>query len=175
MEQPQPSQSLHEHLSIISDPRIDRTKDHLLIDTLMIAVLAMLCGAEHFTDFADFGKAKRDWLRAFLALPNGIPSHDTFRRIFSLLDPAQFAEAFRNWTESLRKAITQEIVAIDGKTARRSHDHFKGRKAIHVVSATRPSSSRPESPPPPRWARENGLVLGQIMVEEKSNEPSGAR
>lgn len=155
MEHPQPPKSLHEHLSIISDPRIDRTKDHLLIDTLMIAVLAMLCGAEHFTDFEDFGKAKRDWLRTFLRLPNGIPSHDTFRRVFSLLDPGHFAEAFRNWTESLRKAIAQEIVAIDGKTARRSHDRLKDRKAIHVVSA---------------WARENGLVLGQIKVEEKSNE-----
>lgn len=146
---------MRHHLSIISDPRIDRTKDHLLIDTLMIAVLAMLCGAEHFTDFEDFGKAKHPWLRTFLALPNGIPSHDTFRRVFSLLDPAQFAEAFRNWTESLRKTIAREIVAIDGKTARRSHDRLKGRKAIHVVSA---------------WAKENGLVLGQIKVEEKSNE-----
>jgi predicted transposase YbfD/YdcC len=134
---------------------MDRTKEHLLIDILLIALCAMLCGAEGFVDFEDFGKARRKWLRSFLALPNGIPSHDTFRRVFAMLDPGQFADCFRNWTQSLRTAISAEIVAIDGKTLRRSHDRSKGKEAIHMVSA---------------WARENGLVLGQVKVEDKSNE-----
>lgn len=148
-------QSLSAHFLSITDPRLERKKEHLLVEILIVAVLAMLCGAEHFTDFGDFGKAKEAWLRTFLRLPGGIPSHDTFRRVFSLIDPVQFAECFRAWSEGLRRAISQEIVALDGKTLRRSHDRFAGKKAIHVVSA---------------WARENGLVLGQIKVDEKSNE-----
>ena len=147
--------SLVFHFSVIEDPRMDRTKDHLLSDILVIAVCAMLCGAEHFTDFEDFGEAKEDFLRTFLDLPNGIPSHDTFRRVFALLDPKQFADCFRRWTEGLRKAIGQEIVALDGKTLRRSYDRAKGKEPVHMVSA---------------WARENGLVLGQVKVDDKSNE-----
>jgi predicted transposase YbfD/YdcC len=134
---------------------MDRTKEHLLTDILLIALCAMLCGAEGFVDFEDFGKARIKWLRSFLALPNGIPSHDTFRRVFAMLDPKQFADCFRNWTQSLRTAIGAEIVAIDGKTLRRSHDRGKGKEPIHMVSA---------------WARENGLVLGQVKVNDKSNE-----
>jgi len=143
------------HLSAIEDPRIDRTKEHLLIDILMISVCAMLCGAESFVEFEQFGNAKRDFLGGFLQLPNGIPSHDTFRRVFLLLDPKQFRERFIQWTESLRRAISKEIVAIDGKTLRGSHDRANGKEAIHMVSA---------------WARENGLVLGQVKVDDKSNE-----
>jgi predicted transposase YbfD/YdcC len=148
-------QSLVFHFSIIEDPRVDRTKAHSLIDILMVALCAMLCGAESFVDFEQFGNAKIDFLRDFLQLPNGIPSHDTFRRVFAMLDPGQFAECFRNWTQSLRRAIDAEIVAIDGKTLRRSHDRAKGKEPIHLVSA---------------WARENGLVLGQFKTEDKSNE-----
>lgn len=148
-------QSLSQHLSHIVDPRLDRTKAHSLHDVLLIAILAMLCGAESFVDFENFGKAKEQWLRGFLALPNGIASHDTFGRVFAAIDTTQFAECFRHWTQGLRKAITQEIVAIDGKTLRRSHDKTSAKSAIHMVSA---------------WGRENGLVLGQIKVEEKSNE-----
>jgi predicted transposase YbfD/YdcC len=148
-------ESLMSHLSFIEDPRIDRTKEHLLIDILMISVCAMLCGAESFVEFEQFGKAKRDFLGGFLQLPNGIPSHDTFRRVFSLLDPKQFSERFVQWTEGLRRAISNEIVAIDGKTLRRSHDRAHGKEAIHMVSA---------------WAQENGLVLGQVKVDDKSNE-----
>ncbi len=147
--------SLVFHFSIIEDPRIDRGKVHALSDILVISVCAMLCGAEHFVDFEEFGHAKEDFLRSFLELPHGIPSHDTFRRVFALLDPQQFATCFRQWTEGLRQAIGAEIVAIDGKTLRRSHDRAKGKEPIHMVSA---------------WARENGLVLGQVKVEEKSNE-----
>ncbi|HEY5894712.1 MAG TPA: ISAs1 family transposase [Chthoniobacterales bacterium] len=143
------------HLSIISDPRVDRTKAHSLHDILMIAIAAMLCGAESFVDFEDFAKAKEFWLRGFLALPKGIPSHDTFGRVFAAMDNKEFAESFSNWTQSLRKHLHQEIVAIDGKTLRRSHDRSRSKSAIHMVSA---------------WARENGLVLGQIKVDEKSNE-----
>ena len=88
------SSSLSEHFSVIQDPRLERKKDHLLTEILIIAVLAMLCGAERFTDFEDFGKAKETWLRTFLRLPGGIPSHDTFRRVFMLIDPGQFAECF---------------------------------------------------------------------------------
>lgn len=104
---------------------------------------------------SSFGEAKRDWLARFLKLPNGIPSHDTFGRVFALLDPRQFSECFMNWTRSLRQSFAAEIVAIDGKTLRRSHDRAKGREPIHMVSA---------------WARENGLVLGQRKVDSKSNE-----
>jgi predicted transposase YbfD/YdcC len=147
--------SLSQFISLISDPRVDRTKEHLLHDIVIIAVLAMLCGAETFVDFADFGRAKEHWLRTFLPLPNGIPSHDTFGRVFALLDPQQFAECFSQWTQSLRQSLAQEIVALDGKTVRRSHDRVRGQSAIHMVSA---------------WAAENGLVLGQIKTAEKSNE-----
>ena len=147
--------SLSSHLSIIKDPRVEGRSDHFLSDILMIAIMAMLCGAEDFVDFEDFGKAKEPWLKTFLPLPHGIPSHDTFGRVFAAMDQRQFAEAFRNWTESLRCQISGEVVAIDGKTLRRSHDRSRGKSAIHMVSA---------------WARDNGLVLGQVKVEEKSNE-----
>ena len=153
-------ESLFFHFSVIEDPRIDRTEAHLLIDILTTARCAMLCGAEGFVDFEDFGKARIKWLRSFLERPNGIPSHDPFRRVFAMLDPKQFADCFRHWTESLRKTISAEIIAIDGKTLRRSHDRSKGKEPMHMVSA---------------WARENGLVLGQLKTDDKSNEPSGAR
>ena len=134
-------ESLVFHFSIIDDPRLDRTKDHALIDILLIALCAMLCGAEGFVDFEEFGHAKEEFLRSFLALPNGIPSHDPFRRVFALLDPGQFAPCFRNWTESLRRTISAEIVALDGKTLRRSHDRARGKEPLHMVSAARPASS----------------------------------
>jgi predicted transposase YbfD/YdcC len=134
---------------------MDRTKEHSLHDILVIALCAMLCGAEGFVDFEQFGKCRLTWFSTILELPNGIPSHDTFRRVFAMLHPKQFADCFRTWTESLRQTVDREIVAIDGKTLRRSHQRSKGLGPIHMVSA---------------WARENGLVLGQIKVDEKSNE-----
>jgi len=149
------SSSLIEHFSIICDSRVDRTKDHLLIDILVISVCAMLCGGETFVDMADFGLAKEAWFRTFLKLPNGIASHDTFGRVFAMINPKEFAQCFIHWTQSLRRSLPREIVAIDGKTLRRSHHRKSGRQAIHMVSA---------------WARDNGLVLGQLKTDEKSNE-----
>jgi len=102
-------ENLSYYLSLIPDPRVDRRKEHSLHDVLMIAILGMLCGAESFVDFEDFGKAKQDWLQGFLALPNGIPSHDTFGRVFAAMDNKLFAESFRAWTEGLRKKISGEI------------------------------------------------------------------
>lgn len=147
--------TLKAHLLQLPDPRRPQRRRHELIDVLMIAITAMLCGAENFVQMAQFGKAKEVWLRTFLVLPNGIPSHDTFRRVFLLLSPEKFAAVFLNWTQTLRQAVGAEVVALDGKTVRRSFDPAKGRSAIHLVSA---------------WASANRLVLGQIKVDDKSNE-----
>ena len=124
-----------------------------MIDILVIAVCTLLCGGESFNDMEDFGKAKEDWFKGFLELPNGIPSHDTFNRVFSALDPQKFLECFLAWTQSLRKAIDREIVAVDGKALRRALNKKDSLK--YVVSA---------------WAEGNGLVLGQLKVTDKSNE-----
>ena len=146
---------LKDSLLQLTDPRLKRKRKHELIDVLMIAVTALLCGAENFTLMAQFGKAKESWLRTFLTLAHGIPSHDTFRRVFMLLSPEKFSGVFLRWTQSLRQAVGAEVVALDGKTVRRSFDVAKGQSAIHLVSA---------------WASTNRLVLGQIKVDDKSNE-----
>ncbi len=148
-----PKKSLLEHFSTITDPRINRTKDHELIDILVIAICALLCRAETFNEMADFGNAKLDWFKTFLSLPNGIPSHDTFNRVFRALNPKEFLDAFLNWTQGLRRAVPDEVVAMDGKALRRALAADKTPK--YIVSA---------------WAEENGLVLGQLKVDEKSNE-----
>ncbi len=138
----------------IEDPRLDRQKRHSLLDIMAISICAAIAGADSWTEIADFGRAKEDWLRTFLKLPNGIPSHDTFGRVFGLLDPQQFQQAFRDWVAAIQGRV-KGVVAIDGKTARRSHDRAKGRPPIHVVSA---------------WAHESCLALGQVTVDDKSNE-----
>ncbi len=140
-------------LSEMADPRVDRTRDHKLTDILVIGVCSVLCVGEGFNDMETFGKAQHTWLQGFLALPNGIPSHDTFNRVFQAIDPKEFSECFIRWTQFLHSALGDEIVAIDGKALRRAHDKEKG--IPYVVSA---------------WAVENGLTLGQVKVEEKSNE-----
>lgn len=139
----------------IADPRVERTKDHKLIDILVITICAVICGANHWTEVAAFGKAKESWLGSFLELDNGIPSHDTFGRVFARLDPKRFQESFVSWMKGVSKVLPAEVIAIDGKRLRRSHDKGIGKKAIHMVSA---------------WATENRLVLGQQKVDKKSNE-----
>ena len=115
MQEPKRIENLSYHLSIIPDPRVDRCKEHSLHDVLMIAILGMLCGAESFVDFEDFGKAKEEWLRGFLALPNGIPSHDTFGRVFAAMNNQLFAESFQAWTEGLRSfGMVESLREIDG-------------------------------------------------------------
>ena len=125
--------SLKAHLLQLSEPRLKRRRRHELIDVLMIAVTALLCGAENFVQMAQFGRAKETWLRRFLVLPNGIPSHDTFRRVFLLLAPEKFSAVFLSWTQTLREAVAAEVVVLEGKTVRRSFDAAKGRSAIHLV------------------------------------------
>jgi len=149
------SRSLQHAFGALDDPRRDHTKRHELIDILLVGVCCLLCGGRSFVDMEDFGQSKFDWLHTFLALPNGIPSHDTFRRVFGLIDPQEFADCFGRWTQSLRQAVGAEVVALDGKTVRRSFDRAKGRGPIHLISA---------------WAATNRLVLGQLKTDDKSNE-----
>jgi predicted transposase YbfD/YdcC len=145
--------SLVAHFAQVPDPRINRRRDHDLIDILVIAICTLLCAGETFNDMEDFGKAKHDWFKTFLTLRNGIPSHDTFNRVFAALDPKEFLDCFLRWTQSLREAVSQEVVALDGKALRRALN--KDQSVKYVVSA---------------WAESNGLVLGQLKVADKSNE-----
>lgn len=150
-----PKINLIDHFTNLTDPRIDRTKEHKLIDILVIAICAVICGADGWVGMETYGKAKYKWLKQFLELPNGIPSHDTFSRLFARLDPEEFQVAFLNWVKSISKQIPGEIVSIDGKSLRRSYDQANQKKAIHMISA---------------WASSQKLVLGQRKVESKSNE-----
>jgi predicted transposase YbfD/YdcC len=147
-------QGLEAVFAQVEDPRIERSKQHRLRDILIIAVCAMLCGAEGWVGIEEFGKAKEAWLTELLHLQNGIPSHDTFGRVFALIDPKQFEACFMQWVQGLSQQV-KGVIAIDGKTLRRSHDEATGKKALHMVSA---------------WAVENRLVLAQLATEEKSNE-----
>jgi len=146
--------SLEESFGKITDPRIDRTKLHKLIDIIIIAICAVICGAEGWEEIEEFGKEKQEWLENILELPNGIPSHDTISRVFSKINPEEFEKSFFLWVGSLTEHVSG-VVAIDGKTLRRSHDRSNGKKALHMVSA---------------WAAENRLVLAQLATEQKSNE-----
>ena len=146
---------LRDHFATVEDPRIDRTKEHVLIDIIIIAICAVICGADDWVAIERFGRAKEGWLRTFLALPNGIPSHDTFGRVFSRLDPDQFQRSFVSWVQALAEISLGQVVPIDGKTLRHSYDRSLGKAAIHLVSA---------------WASANRLVLGQLKVDDKSNE-----
>ena len=147
--------SLLEHFADLTDPRVERTKLHQLLDVLAIAMCATICGAEGWEDFAEFGKAKQEWFETFLELPNGIPSPDTFRRVLSRLDPHEFEACFMRWVQAVNKIASGQIVALDGKQLRGSRDAAHDLGAIHMVSA---------------WACENRLVLGQVKVDDKSNE-----
>ena len=147
--------SIGEHFADIVDPRVNRTKRHLLLDIIVIAICGVICGADGWVAVETFGKAKEAWLRTFLELPHGIPSHDTFGRVFARLDPEAFQRSFINWVQALSELIEGQVIAVDGKTLRRSHDAVLGKAAIHMVSA---------------WATANHLVLGQLKVADKSNE-----
>lgn len=139
----------------LNDPRVSRTRKHKLEDCLVIAICAVICGADGWTDVEAFGRAKHEWLKTFLELPNGIPSHDTFGRLFARLDPEQFSACFLRWIEAVRTKTAGEVVAIDGKVSRHSFDRAAGLGPLHTVSA---------------WALENRLVLGQVKTDQKSNE-----
>src|SRR5436190_1884066 len=146
---------IRDHFGSLPDPRMERTRRHELLDILTIALCAVICGADSWVEVEQFGKAKRSWLEGFLALPNGIPSHDTFGRVFAHLDPARFEQCFLAWVQGIVTTEAGDLVAIDGKVSRRSHDRRAGKAAIDVVSA---------------WAESHHLVLGQVAVADKSNE-----
>jgi predicted transposase YbfD/YdcC len=149
-----PAGSIIEHFSSMDDPRRENRR-HLLLDIIVIAVCGVICGANDWGAVAEFGRAKEAWLRGFLKLPHGIPCDETFRRVFARLDGEQFQERFISWVRAVFEVTKGQVIPIDGKCLRRSHDRAAGKEAIHVVSA---------------WAAENHLVLGQIKVDEKSNE-----
>ena len=146
---------LTEHFGNLADPRMDRTKRHELIDILTIALCGVIAGADSWVDIEAFGRRKEGWLGKMLELPNGIPSHDTFGRVFAELDAEQFERCFTEWALAVSEVLQGEVVAIDGKTVRRSHDRYIGRDAIHMVSA---------------WACASGVTLGQTGVDNRSNE-----
>jgi predicted transposase YbfD/YdcC len=146
------------HFASVPDPRgVSNARHHDILDILGIALCAVICGADGFTDMEQFGLAKEDWLRdgLGLSLRHGIPSHDTFGRVFAALDTKKFGAAFQSWTQEIARQTQGQVIAVDGKTLRRSFDSATGRKALHMVSA---------------WASENRLVLAQEAVQAKSNE-----
>jgi len=143
------------HFGKVDDPRIDRTKLHLLMDIMTIAICAVLCDADGWVDVENYGVSKHAWLTTLLDLPNGIPSHDTFGRVFARIDPLQFQHCFMRWMREIYRVTHGEVVPIDGKTLRHSFDTELGLSPIHMVSA---------------WATTNRLVLGQLKVADKSNE-----
>jgi predicted transposase YbfD/YdcC len=149
------SVSLLHHFADLDDPRTDHTKLHSLLDIIALTLCAVISGCEYWTDVEAYGDEKFDWLATFLDLSNGIPSHDTLGRVFSMMDSAAFQKCFLNWMHAVVGASNGKLIAIDGKTLRRSFDTAKGKSAIHLVSA---------------WASENHLLLGQQAVADKSNE-----
>lgn len=144
-----------EFLSVIQDPRVDRTRKHSLETILVIALLAVICGADSFVAMETYAKARKDWLASFLDLDGGVPSHDTFGRVFAALNPMMLAEAFRRWTAAMATASQEKLIAIDGKTLRRAFRQAGDGVFVHMVSA---------------WSSVNGVVLGQVKTDEKSNE-----
>jgi predicted transposase YbfD/YdcC len=139
----------------LEDPRVERTKHHLLIDIIAIAILAVISGADGWVAIETYGQAKQEWLASFLSLPNGIPSHDTFARVFARIEPSAFEQCFTNWMNAITKELGAQVIPIDGKTLRGSYDRETQQKPLTVVSA---------------WASSHRLVLGQLKVNDKSNE-----
>lgn len=143
------------HFATLEDPRLNHNKRHNLADILFVSVCAVLCGANHCVAIADFANARVEWLRQFVPLEGGAPSHDTISRVLSLIDPKGFEACFINWTKGIQSKTNGDILAVDGKTVRRSFDKAAGVGAIHLVSA---------------WSTANGVSIGQIKVADKSNE-----
>jgi len=149
------SAAFHLHFQDLQDPRVARTRKHPLINIIFMAVCGILCGANSFAGIHEFAIDRRNWLARYLDLTNGIPSEDTFARVLARLDPGAFEECLLSWMRAVQEVTEDRLVAIDGKTVRGSADPGTGRAAIHMVSA---------------WATENKLSLGQVVVDEKSNE-----
>jgi len=147
--------NIKKHFTKVPDPRINRTKKHNLIDIILIAICGVICGADSWVEIEIFGNSKIEWLKTFLEIPNGIPSHDTFGRVFAKIDPEAFQKSFKEWVQAVIQLTGGQVIALDGKQLRRSHDATLGKKAIYMVSA---------------WATANQLVLGQQKVDDKSNE-----
>ena len=147
--------TFHDHFGELKDPRVERTRRHPLVNILFIAVCGVLCGADSFAAIHEFGDDRKTWLARFLDLSNGIPCEDTFRRVLARLDPAAFEKALLSWMRAVQEITESRLIAVDGKTLRGSYDRRDGQAAIHMVSA---------------WATENKLSLGQVVVDEKSNE-----
>lgn len=147
--------SITKYFGELQDPRTGNAKAHIFLEILIIAICAVICGADGWSDVELFGKNKKDWLKTFLRLPKGIPSHDTFGRIFAKIRPEEFQRRFIEWVQAIEKLTAGQVIAVDGKKLRRSHDQQTGKEAIYMVSA---------------WATENQLVLGQTKVADKSNE-----
>lgn len=150
-----PTGKIEAHFGKIHDPRIGNAKRHNLLDIILIAICAVICGADNWSDIELFGKNKLAWLRQFLELPNGIPSHDTFGRVFALLDPDEFRRSFMAWVQAINQLTQGQVIAVDGKQLLGSRDVTKDRAALNLVSA---------------WASANQLVLGQMKVDGHSNE-----
>jgi predicted transposase YbfD/YdcC len=148
-------ESLEKHFEGLSDPRSASRIEHHLMDIVLITICAVICGAEDWGEVEEYGVSKQSWLASFLSLPNGIPSHDTFNRLFARLHPEQLQQCFLNWVQAVYQITSGQVIAIDGKTLRGSCERGNRRSLIHMVSA---------------WATANRLVLGQRKVDEKSNE-----
>ena len=149
------AKSLRNEFASLKDPRVQRTRLHSLNDILVITICGFVCGVDNWVDLELFGKAKLAWFKTFLQLPSGIPSHDTFGRLYAALDPVEFSRCFARWMRGISKVTDGQLVALDGKTLRRSFDTAAEKSAIHMVSA---------------WAARNHVVLGQVKTDEKSNE-----
>jgi predicted transposase YbfD/YdcC len=147
--------SLFGHIQIIKDPRSQKNQRHPLQSIMFIAICAVVSGAESWVEMEKFGEMKKEWLAQYVDLTHGIPAHDTFGRVFALLDPKEFQESFLGWIQSVSQKTKGRIVAIDGKSLRRSHDRARGKEALHLVHA---------------WASENHMLLGEVRTNAKSNE-----
>jgi predicted transposase YbfD/YdcC len=145
-----------QHFNLLKDPRVkNHNHRHNFLDILVITILGTICGADGWVEIVDFARAKKEWLKTFLKLPNGIPSHDTFGRVFSLLEAKVFFECFSEWIKAINLPVEKEVIALDGKTLKGSHNRKHGKQALHMVSA---------------WATSQRLLLGQLKTLDKSNE-----